>query len=403
MTKVAVRYKVSGSFLARVCERLNVPRPARGYWAQLEVGKAPTKPSLPDALPGDEIEWARGAPSTRRAPRALPKPPERIAAAQTPQKVRHRGPHPLIEGARGFFDGSREAESGHLRPTKRRLVDLYVSSAALDRALAFAKKLFRTLENLGHRVALAPLDRNLWRPSLDERSDKQPNKGRDNDGYGRWSPDRPTVVYVGTVAIALTVFEVSEEIEVGYTNGKYVPVRQLPIVDRIARGAWNTKRHMASGKLCLRASSPYGVANWERLWREARKGELSSKIPAIASELGSAAGVLAKLVEEGEQRAEERRREWERQQEVWRQEAAERRRLQNIKESREQLASIIAAWGEAMQIEAFFEDTERRAEKLEEPARYALVDRVRRARELLGGVDALGRFGQWKSPEERGE
>lgn len=30
MTKVAARYGVSTSFLARVCDRLNVPRPARG-------------------------------------------------------------------------------------------------------------------------------------------------------------------------------------------------------------------------------------------------------------------------------------------------------------------------------------------------------------------------------------
>jgi hypothetical protein len=40
MTKVAARYNVSSSFLARVCRRLNVPRPERGYWAQLAVGKA---------------------------------------------------------------------------------------------------------------------------------------------------------------------------------------------------------------------------------------------------------------------------------------------------------------------------------------------------------------------------
>ena len=39
MTTVAARYTVSSSFLARVCERLGVPRPPRGYWAQLQVGK----------------------------------------------------------------------------------------------------------------------------------------------------------------------------------------------------------------------------------------------------------------------------------------------------------------------------------------------------------------------------
>ena len=32
MTTVAARYGVSGSLLARVCSRLNVPRPPRGYW-----------------------------------------------------------------------------------------------------------------------------------------------------------------------------------------------------------------------------------------------------------------------------------------------------------------------------------------------------------------------------------
>jgi hypothetical protein len=58
MTKVAAKYVVSSSFLARVCERLHVPRPSRGYWAQLEVGKAAPKPPLPEARPGDELEDA---------------------------------------------------------------------------------------------------------------------------------------------------------------------------------------------------------------------------------------------------------------------------------------------------------------------------------------------------------
>jgi hypothetical protein len=58
MTTVAARYGVSSSFLARVCERLNVPRPARGYWAQLAVGRAPATPPLPEARPGDPTRLA---------------------------------------------------------------------------------------------------------------------------------------------------------------------------------------------------------------------------------------------------------------------------------------------------------------------------------------------------------
>lgn len=48
MTKVAARYGVSSSFLARACTRMNVPRPERDHWAKLAVGKAPKQPPLSD-------------------------------------------------------------------------------------------------------------------------------------------------------------------------------------------------------------------------------------------------------------------------------------------------------------------------------------------------------------------
>lgn len=59
MTSVAARYGVSSSFLARVCTRLNIPRPPRSYWAKVEFGQAPEKPDLPAPQPGDVLEWSR--------------------------------------------------------------------------------------------------------------------------------------------------------------------------------------------------------------------------------------------------------------------------------------------------------------------------------------------------------
>ena len=40
LVKVAEQSNVSGSYLARICSVLHVPRPARGYWAKLAVGRA---------------------------------------------------------------------------------------------------------------------------------------------------------------------------------------------------------------------------------------------------------------------------------------------------------------------------------------------------------------------------
>lgn len=56
MLKVAARFGVSASYMARVCTALNVPRPERGYWAKLAFGKAPAQPPLPEPGPGDLLE-----------------------------------------------------------------------------------------------------------------------------------------------------------------------------------------------------------------------------------------------------------------------------------------------------------------------------------------------------------
>jgi hypothetical protein len=61
MTKVALKCKVSSSFMACVCTWLNVPRPERGYWAKLAVGNISKQPPLPEAEPGDDLEWNRYA------------------------------------------------------------------------------------------------------------------------------------------------------------------------------------------------------------------------------------------------------------------------------------------------------------------------------------------------------
>ena len=50
-TKLAQRYDVSSSYLARVCEGLNVPHPPRGYWARVRGGQTVRRPSLPTLHP----------------------------------------------------------------------------------------------------------------------------------------------------------------------------------------------------------------------------------------------------------------------------------------------------------------------------------------------------------------
>jgi hypothetical protein len=88
MLKVAARFGVSSSYMARVCTQLNVPRPERGYWAKLAVCKAPKQPALQEPRTGDPLAWSRDGTPPKRA-RPLPKPPEKK------RRKRHKTRTPL--------------------------------------------------------------------------------------------------------------------------------------------------------------------------------------------------------------------------------------------------------------------------------------------------------------------
>jgi len=102
MLKVADRYDVSSSCMARVCTLLNVPRPERGYWAKLAVGKAPPKPPLPEARPGDESVWTKGGEHYSKKDRALPRPPSKRHKRNTKPSAPKLRKHPLKKQIRAI-------------------------------------------------------------------------------------------------------------------------------------------------------------------------------------------------------------------------------------------------------------------------------------------------------------
>src|SRR5687767_1771386 len=60
MTKVALRYNVSSSYLARVCRAFDIPRPGRGQWAKLAHGHKVRRPELPLPPLGAASVWEPG-------------------------------------------------------------------------------------------------------------------------------------------------------------------------------------------------------------------------------------------------------------------------------------------------------------------------------------------------------
>lgn len=399
MTKIAERHAVSGSYLARVCTILNLPRPERGYWAKLAAGKAPPQTLLPEPQLGDPMHWStdgeRIAEQMPAAPpRRNPEKKMRIARSQV---------HGLIRGARAHFENGRPVDEGaYLKPYKKLLVDVIASKHSLDKALDLANNLFNALESVGYRVVVAPSDAQLSRDPIDER--ELASKPREHRQYsGLWSPYRPTVVYVGTVAIGLSIIEMSENATVRYLNGKYaresecVPRRSRYHVDQ----RWTITRDLPSGRTRIIAYSPYKQVSWSAQWQETKSTSPRDHIQTIVEAIEAAAPQLVAKLEEADRQAEIWRQQWLAEEERQQRDEDRRRVQQSIDESRAELRQAIEQWSDVTSVERFLAGVRQRAESLPAKDRGHVLERLALARAFLGTQDPLEFFRGWKTPEER--
>jgi hypothetical protein len=158
MAKLAKKYGISDVGLAKVCRKLAIPVPGRGYWAKKEVGQTVQKLPLP----------ALKEPVRLYKPTPKPEPPkieeyttpdERAQVAKVTecdaQLILKRGSmsHPLIVQARDIL--GRSNRDGHdLLWTDEPCLDISVSKAALPRALRLAAGLITALEEEGFKIAV---------------------------------------------------------------------------------------------------------------------------------------------------------------------------------------------------------------------------------------------------------
>jgi hypothetical protein len=413
MLRVAEQLGVSSSYMARVCTELRIPRPPRGYWAQLEFGKAPARPSLPASRAGDIVEWSpgdfigtteRSAQKQVRSTGTSGEPPSEQGAA-TRKARSSRTPeiekiHPMLVGIKPLFLKTRESDSGVLRPYKRLMPDILSSKEGLDAAIAFAELLFRALTKHGHRVTIVPTGVQVRRADVDLREVPRKNHYQQTT----WNPERPTAVYIGEVPIGLTLFEMTEQVEMLYVgNSKYIPVRDLtPNQQRKLSDPrhWKTQKDLASGRFCLQAYCPSWRVNWVKRWPEVKPGQLSSLVSTIVSELESAGPELAMKLETARIQAEEEHRRWEEEQRLRREAENQALRAKQRQQSRQELLAAISAWDEAQRIEAYFAEVERSAVGLDDVERRQLLERLSDARKLVGPLDPLKLLLHWKAPPE---
>lgn len=397
MTKVAESYGVSSSYLARICKQLNVPRPERGYWAKLAAGHQVKVPSLPEATPDHDLAWCRSG---------IVEPTKNVIPPKALRSQRRSGSrkrptfkdeiHPLVRGTREVFLKGRQTGNGYLKPFKWNLVDILTSGQQLDRALSIANTFFLEFENRGWEVKLEASNKKFQRPQADDR----PQGGKDRYEVNHWSPGRSTLVYLGSVAIGLTLIEDSHEVEVVYVDGKHVPVGDLKKSQQWMESRWPSKQDRPSGQFRLRAYSPYLRTNWQKEWTIRDGQDLSRFAKNVARELRNATTAISEEFVVASEQIHREREEWAQQREKWRIEQDIKIRQDAVTQSTEALEGIIAEWGRLKRIHEFFDELEAAIECSREEDKPLLIGRLHSARTLARIPDVLEVLKAWKTPEE---
>ena len=156
-------------------------------------------------------------------------------------------------------------------------------------------------------------------------------KRNDKDDYrypSRGGPARPTVVFIDTVASGLSVFELSEHVEVRYIGGESKYARLGSAEDRAAPHRphdWTTRQWLVSGRLGVHATC-------QRCSQRLRKSSRAE------------APVIVTLLEHAAKEAEERRRKWEIQRQEMERREAERRRVEREAEREKEIVETISKW-----------------------------------------------------------
>lgn len=412
MLAVAQRYQVSSSFLARICRRLRVPCPPRGYWAKKAAGLKPKTPPLPHPEPGDELGWSRDrwghvprqpypAPSTEAPNRSMIK-----------TEALSDGLHPLLVGVEAKLTEGSEMYNKYLRPSKRLLPDIYVTKSTVAYAVETANLLFRFLRGKGCRVDYSPQGLSFHRPELKH------CEGKDGwtSTWDHWHPARSTIVYIGTMPIGLTIFEYMERVEAQERNGKWIRLSDIPPPSgrrRYSTPSYYTSAHdFTTGRIAIRAYSPYAAVPWERYWVEPEVGGLPAMFDQITGSLKAHASKLVPLVKAHleKQRVEQERREAEHQawlkkraieEEQERLAALERAKKQAIHDSKDELVDLMKRWDQAKRVQAFLSEIERLVEEAPLEEQASLWERLEQARAFLGEIDLPELFKRWKTPSER--
>lgn len=138
---------ISDVGLTKMCRRLRVPKPSRGYWASSKSGQGARRVLLPDVtagVPAEAVLCLREESSRAQRPAR----PELVVSV--PEALEH--PHKLVSRTAAALKRAPAGSDGRLASPYEPTLSITTSPKCMSRALLLVDTLIKALEARGHAI-----------------------------------------------------------------------------------------------------------------------------------------------------------------------------------------------------------------------------------------------------------
>ena len=214
MVHVARDYEISDVGLKKICKKMFIPTPGRGYWRRKEQGYKVIQSKLPKLPAGVASEVSISPSHYAQDPAGTIPSAEEIRIKEVLNPAVHASEeHQLVQRARESLRKAKADEKGILCPRAKRLISLAVTDDTLSRALLVSDILIKALEELGHRVTINDKKMPKLRVvvndedigiSIEEKISAQPYEPKPGDrGRSAWQLPRYDYMPTGRLTVRL--------------------------------------------------------------------------------------------------------------------------------------------------------------------------------------------------------
>ncbi len=216
VVKIAKDFGISDVAIAKICKKMNIPKPGLGYWAKKEFGKKTKVTPLPERRVGDVESYTirksvepyfKPETETIRKYREFEERPENKIIV----KSSLRNPHPLVQASKSKL--SNPYTDRYKRCSgDRGCLNISVSRGSIPRALLIMDALIKALLKRGYgtyqkgeyeSITTVGIDGEEFTISIQEASKQIPanNSGKERDRYSF----EPLYDYVPTGCLTLQI------------------------------------------------------------------------------------------------------------------------------------------------------------------------------------------------------